>query len=217
MKNSFSALFGVFLLLFSAGISFAITTYPCSDGTAYGMCSTATPGTKCLGLVANPSLIPSASKCGCTAVAGYKVDPADPDKCVALETGCANNNPACGADYNCVSNACVKKAGCQYLNPPCNPDETCTNNACVKKPGCEFSNPPCPTGKMCQSNECVSLGGTSTPPPADNVEPDTTPSSNSIAGPDLLVHEPRNEGFACCASSLAILFTGMFVAFKKSE
>ncbi|OIO21818.1 hypothetical protein COV61_01475 [Candidatus Micrarchaeota archaeon CG11_big_fil_rev_8_21_14_0_20_47_5] len=213
MKNSFSALFGVFLLLFSAGISFAVSD--CSDLTKYGECSTTIAGKYCTGYPA-PTLQDYASKCGCTAVAGYTVDPADPDKCVALETGCANNNPACGADYNCVSNACVKKAGCQYLNPPCNPDETCTSNACVKKSGCEFSNPPCPTGKMCQSNECVSLGGTPTPPPVDN-QPDTTPSSNSIAGPDLLVHEPRNEGFACCASSLAILFTGMFAAFKKSE
>ncbi len=212
---------GIFavLLVLAGSMFYAIVTNPCSDGTAYGQCSKVTAGKFCTGLIANPALQDNAVKCKCTDVQGYRVDPENPDKCIAAAAGCANNNPACKADEQCTNNECKKKTGCLYNNPACLPTQECKDNACVLRSGCEFSNPPCAVGQVCQGNQCVSVsGGEIAAPPSPPAAPSGTEAAvqqPSGEGPDLINYEPK-AGSLCCTSALAILALGMFVAYKRS-
>ncbi|MEM2963134.1 MAG: hypothetical protein QXW70_01690 [Candidatus Anstonellales archaeon] len=211
----------IFLFLF--GVFYPqITPGSCSDGTPYGKCSNVTAGKFCTGLITNPTLQDNAIRCKCSSVPGYTTDPSNPDRCIALQAGCANNNPPCKEYEECINNKCEKKKGCQYGNPPCPPTQECVDNQCVIKSGCLFNNPPCPLGQVCNAvtNTCISALEIETAQPSQSpsASPPTkteAPETEEEGPPELITYEPRKVGL-CCASALAILAVGFMVIVKKS-
>lgn len=71
----------------------------CSDGTLNNQCSSTKPK-----YCVDGSLVDKASTCGCPS-SDYDISG---ESCI-LKPGCQYNNPACGSDYECVNNQCVKR------------------------------------------------------------------------------------------------------------
>ena len=172
-----------------AGLAYAVDTSPCSDGTAYGHCSTVNPGNFCTGSVSSPGLAPYTNFCICENVPGWvtqgtgetatcvqaKCDDGTkmgectttkPKFCVGGSTY-ADNATKCG----CPSGQQPSKAGivCEYL--PCSDgtkDTMCSAKAEGKK--CvqgslvdRASDCPCTNGYTKQGEACVLLCTDGTP------------------------------------------------------
>ncbi|MEM2138389.1 MAG: hypothetical protein QW568_04840 [Candidatus Anstonellaceae archaeon] len=117
-----------FVLVFAAaiavlsGISFAITTGNCADGTAYGKCSTANPGQYCTGSLSSPTLGTLVSVCPCSNFPGY-------------------TQQGSGESATCVATKCgnINAFSCDTANKP----KYCVNGALIdNSTACG-----CPTGK----------------------------------------------------------------------
>ncbi|VVB57910.1 Uncharacterised protein [Candidatus Anstonella stagnisolia] len=176
-------LIAVALISFAA-LSLAVAASPCSDGTAYGKCSTVTPGKYCIGTLSAPALIDGASLCPCPA--GYTTNGDVCDKQTCTDgTGynecsstigktwfrCENGQLierasacACPSDYHKDGEKCAINDGCLYNKPACPPDKYCDNensnatyNSCVPRGGCQYNNPACTDSQTCQSDGTCKL------------------------------------------------------------
>ena len=113
--------FSLFLLSFSllavfAGLSFAITTGSCADGTPYGKCSTKFPGQYCTGNINAPTLGTLLTTCPCSQFPGY-VQQGDGDaaSCIAAKCSDGTESGACSSTKpkKCVNGVLVDNStGC---------------------------------------------------------------------------------------------------------
>ena len=166
-----------------AGVFYAdiVSTSPCSDGTAYGHCSTANPGNFCTGMAQSPGLTPYTNFCKCEDVPGW-VTQGSGDSATCVQAKCddgtqvgdctANKPNFCvgGSQYapnaskcGCPSGQQPSPAGitCQYL--PCSDgtkDQVCSTTAegkkCVQSALVDkASECPCTNGYIKQGEACV--------------------------------------------------------------
>ena len=185
--GSFSGLgkffLGAFVLLAFISFSYAVTTNPCSDGTLYGQCSSATPGKYCTGISSAPSLVDGASLCPCPS--GYATEG---DVCVAqtCPDGTAYNSCAtgsskgkicengalvdrssvcgCPTNYHVEGETCALDTGCIYNKVTCPPEKYCESersssnyNTCVQRAGCQYNNPACTSSQICSADGTCKL------------------------------------------------------------
>jgi hypothetical protein len=161
----------------------AITVGNCPDGTQYGKCSTANPGSYCTGSISAPTLQIYVSKCSCEAVPGWMQDGTG-DNAVCIQAKCADgtSNGQCssvtkpkvcvgGNTYFDNSTKCGCPAGkrvaanglsCEFI--PCNdggisvPEGTCSakkGKKCVNGVLVDkASECGCPTGKTMVGDAC---------------------------------------------------------------
>ncbi|MFA5929254.1 MAG: hypothetical protein WC861_00040 [Candidatus Micrarchaeia archaeon] len=92
--------FFAFVLAFAAfalGMAYAYGS-PCADGTPYGQCSSANPGSWCTGIAQSPSLGLLLSKCPCSKYNGY-VQEGTGDDATCVQAKCADGtmNGQCSA------------------------------------------------------------------------------------------------------------------------
>lgn len=148
-----------------SGMAFAdIDTSPCSDGTAYGKCSTANPGNWCTGSPGAHALMQYVSLCSCTAVSGWVQEgTGDAATCVQAMCNDGTKNGACAATKpkvciggtiyadnatKCGCPAGKRKAAdgifCEFI--PCT-----YNGETVNEGLCSAKN----KGKMCQNGTIV--------------------------------------------------------------
>ena len=178
-----SFLLAALVLAIAAGLVFAdIDTSPCSDGTAYGKCSTANPGNWCTGSPGAHALMQYVQLCSCEAVPGWVTQGSgDAATCVqakcndgTLNGNCATTKPkVCvgGSTYADNATKCGCPAGmrmaaggifCEAI--PCNYNgETVNNGQCSAKKGKMCANGTmvdaaaacgCPAGTVNVNNTC---------------------------------------------------------------
>ncbi|MFA5021315.1 MAG: hypothetical protein WC517_04635 [Patescibacteria group bacterium] len=76
----------------------AVTVGSCADGTQYAKCSTANPGSYCIGSISAPTLQLYVSKCPCEAVSGWVQQGAGDDAtCVQAKCSDGTLNGQCSA------------------------------------------------------------------------------------------------------------------------
>ena len=146
------------ILLALAGIPFAITAASCSDGTAYGKCSSANPGNYCTGDINGPALQMYPALCKCEAVAGW------------VQQGT-------GVDATCVQAKCDdgSKAGdCATTKPKvCLGGANYADNA--TKCGCPQGKKISANGIFCESIPCNDFDSIGTPSTGRQVFAAVTP------------------------------------------
>ena len=173
------------ILLALAGIPFAITAASCSDGTAYGKCSSANPGNYCTGDINGPALQMYPALCKCEAVAGWVQQGTGVDAtCVQAKCDdgskagdCATTKPkVClgGANYadnatkcGCPQGKKISANGIFCESIPCNdsgfsvPEGTCSpkkGKKCVNGALVDkASECKCPTGQTAVGETCALL------------------------------------------------------------
>ncbi|VVC00231.1 Uncharacterised protein [uncultured archaeon] len=116
----FTVLLAFAVVAFSlAGISHAIDTGNCADGTAYGHCSDKSPGNFCTGSLSSPSLGVLLTICPCSRTSGW-VQEGEGDAAYCVQAKCTDGtqNGECSAatkPKQCVNGALVDnatKCGC---------------------------------------------------------------------------------------------------------
>lgn len=173
-------------LIVVSGLAFsAVDTAPCSDGTAYGKCSTKNPGNWCTGAPGSHALMPYVTLCPCTVVAGWiQSGTGDAATCIQAkcDDGSTNGNCAVAKPKVCVggstyadnSSKCGCPAGkrpatggifCEFI--PCNySGEIVDEGLCSAKKGKACQNGTmvdaatkcgCPGGKSKVGEKCTIL------------------------------------------------------------
>jgi len=92
----FASVLAFLALAFS--MAHAVTVGSCADGTQYAKCSTANPGSYCIGSISAPTLQLYVSKCPCEAVSGWVQQGAGDDAtCVQAKCSDGTLNGQCSA------------------------------------------------------------------------------------------------------------------------
>lgn len=129
-----------FVLAFLAlalGPAHAITVGSCADGTQYGKCSTANPGSYCTGSISAPNLQIYVAMCKCEAVAGW-VQQGDGESAVCVQAKCTDGTMS-GACSSTKPKVCINGA--------------LTDNS--TKCGCPAGKRVAPNGLLCEFVPCV--------------------------------------------------------------
>ena len=185
MAEAIGMRFFAFVLAFATlalGIAYAYGN-PCADGTAYGQCSSANPGSWCTGVATSPALGTLLTKCPCSNYLGW-VQEGSGDNAVCVQAKCADGtlNGQCsavtkpkvcvgGSTYSDNSTKCGCPAGkrvaaggifCEFV--PCNDSGMSVREGeCspAKQKKCvsgalvdKASECGCPTGQTLQGETC---------------------------------------------------------------
>jgi len=181
----FSVLILAAVMIFSAGLGFAIDAANCLDGTPYNGCSTKTPGYWCHGSLTSPTLDVLLTVCPCTKTPGW-AQQGEGDNAICVQAKCSDgtSNGQCSITKPkmCVNGALAdnatacgcpsgKKASangltCEFI--PCTdgtvsvPEGLCSPKTSGKK--CvngqlvdKASDCPCKSGTTKQGEACVVL------------------------------------------------------------
>ena len=170
------------ILIILGGLAFAAGT--CSDGTAYGKCSSANPGSYCTGTLDSPALGVTLLVCPCDKFPGY-IQEGEGDNAVCVLSKCTDGTEGgkCSTTKpkQCVAGALVDNATkcgcpdgkrvsangmtCEFI--PCNdsgltvPEGLCSGNKPNKCVGGKLvekaSECGCPVGKTKSGEGCVLL------------------------------------------------------------
>ncbi len=234
------------ILALSVFIFPAFAVAPCTDGTPYFECSTATPGFRCmpsgLTVTSGPDYANSPGlRCACPE--GWAHDEIE-GKCVrtsCTDAGVTKNDGQCfdGKPKYCSRGTVIEKAsvcGCpegkQATGETCtpiigwcntdsdcrSPTKECKENSCVNKVSCLFENPPC-----LPSEQCREVSGQYQCVPIETgslAQQPAAPESDILyyAGSDS-PPAPSAQGNSlptCCAPAAALLLVGAF-AFSRKE
>ncbi len=146
------------LLILALPLAYAQTPSACSDGTAYGQCSSKSPGYFCgydssIGgsKLLNVVGVNTYPKCQCDKFSGYvesggacvKTTCTDPNGATLQSGVCASNLPK-----RCVNGALTDDpaaCGC-----PAGQQASPDGKACVTSAGCRWNNPACPANSECK-------------------------------------------------------------------
>ena len=153
--------FGILAII--SGMAFAISTGTCADGTAYGGCSSASPGYWCHGSLSSPSLDILLTQCPCSKTAGWAQQGSGDDAtCIQSKCPDGSSNGQCSITKpkTCSNGALVDnstKCGCpsgkaQSANGVTCDFIPCTDNS-VSVPEGQCS--PQTRGKMCTGGQLV--------------------------------------------------------------